>query len=412
MSGNSFDRTQSQSSVGASRRRYMDNSATSFPKPIAVHEAMARYATELGASAGRGGYQEAMATGQLLGECRHRLNTLLHGQNPDHFIFTLNCTDALNLAIKGLVEPGRRGHAVCTHIDHNSVLRPLYALGELGLMEHTSVPVDGKTGLVDPDDIRRAIRSDTRLIAVTHVSNVTGTIQPLREISRIAREHGVSLVVDAAQAAGHVPIDLQADGIDLLAAPGHKGLLGPLGTGFLYIRPGLEKILRPQREGGTGSVSDQPRQPDFMPDKFECGSHNAIGLIGLLEGVNWVARQTVDKIHKQQQELIATMIAGLSGIEGLTLYGPPGVKDRSGVFSVRIEGFEPAELSAVLESHYGILTRSGIHCAPLAHAALGTAAVGGTTRFSFGPFLGIEDVTYATDALAQIASSRIVPVKA
>jgi cysteine desulfurase family protein len=389
------------------RRLYLDNAATSFPKPLAVTEAMVRYATDLGASAGRGAYAEAVETGALIAECRRRLNRLFHGENPDHFIFTLNCSDGLNLAIKGLIDPRiprAKNHAICTHIDHNSILRPLNALADQGVAEQTRIRVDSQTGLVDPDDIRKAIRPDTRLIAITHVSNVTGTIQPIREIGKIAREHDIPFIVDAAQSAGHLPIDVRADGIDLLAAPGHKGLLGPLGTGFLYIRPGLEKNLRPIKEGGTGSISENDRQPDFLPDKYEPGSHNAIGIIGLSEGVKWVLEQTVEKLAAHDRELVGTFIEGLDHIAGLTSYGPPGVRNRAGVFSVRLEGYDPHELSALLETQFGILTRSGIHCAPLAHAAMGTLELGGTTRFSFGPFLTSQDVSYATDGLAEIAN--------
>jgi cysteine desulfurase / selenocysteine lyase len=388
------------------RRLYLDNAATSFPKPRSVTDAMVRYATELGASAGRGAYREAVETGALITECRRRLNRLFHGERPEHFIFTLNCSDGLNLAIKGLIDPREGGHAICTHIDHNSILRPLKAMEEYGYAQTTRVPVEGSTGLVDPDEIRRAIRPDTKLIAITHASNVTGTVQPIREIGRIAKEAGIPFIVDAAQSAGHVPIDVQADGIDLLAAPGHKGLLGPLGTGFLYIRPGLEKTLRPLKEGGTGSISEQDRQPEFMPDKYEPGSHNAIGIAGLSEGVKWVAEQTVEKLAAHDLDLTRTFLEGISDIEGLTLYGPQGVKHRTGVFSIRIEGYDPHELATVLETSYGILTRPGIHCAPLAHEAIGTAATGGTVRFSFGPFVSKQDVSYATDALAQIAAAR------
>lgn len=388
------------------RRLYLDNAATSFPKPRSVTDAMVRYATELGASAGRGTYREAVETGALITECRRRLNRLFHGERPEHFIFTLNCSDGLNLAIKGLVDPREGGHAICTHIDHNSILRPLKAMEEYGYIQTTRVPVEGSTGLVDPEDIRRAIRPETRLIAITHVSNVTGTVQPIRAIGRIAKEAGIPFIVDAAQSAGHLPIKLQADGIDLLAAPGHKGLLGPLGTGFLYIRPGLEKRLRPLKEGGTGSVSEQDRQPEFMPDKYEPGSHNAIGIAGLSEGVKWVAEQTVEKLAAHDLDLVRTFLEGISDVDGLTLYGPQGVKHRTGVFSIRIEGYDPHELATVLETSYGILTRPGIHCAPLAHEAIGTAATGGTVRFSFGPFVSKQDVSYATDALAQIAAAR------
>ena len=236
------------------------------------------------------------------------------------------------------------------------------------------------------------------------VSNVTGTVQPIREIGKIAREHGVPLIVDAAQSAGHLPIDVQADLIDLLAGPGHKSLLGPLGTGFLYIRPGLEKKLRPLKEGGTGSASESDRQPDFMPDRFEPGSHNAIGIAGPMSAaLQWILDRGVEELALHDRQLTLTFIEGISDIEGLTYYGPRGPRHRTGVFSVRLEGYDPHELSAVLEGSYGILTRSGIHCAPLAHEAIGTAPLGGTTRFSFGPFVTAQDVQFAADALAQIA---------
>ena len=385
------------------RRLYMDNAATSFPKPPAVTAAMVRYASELGASAGRGGYAEAMETGGLIAECRRRLNQFFHGQGPNQFIFTLNCSDALNLAIKGLIDPEKSNHAICTHIDHNSILRPLNALAKQGWLQQTRVPIDPQTGLVDPDNIAAAIRPDTKLIAVTHVSNVTGTIQPIREIGKIANQYGIPLIVDAAQSAGHLPIDVQVDGIDLLAAPGHKALLGPLGTGFLYIRPGLEKKLRPLREGGTGSVSESDFQPDFMPDKFEPGSHNAIGIVGLNEGLKWITSQTIEKLVAEDRERAKVFLTGIEGIEGLTCHGPAGAADRIALFSISIDGYEPQELSAILETRFGILTRAGIHCAPLAHAALGTADRGGTTRFSFGPFITTQDVRFATEALAEIA---------
>ena len=392
------------------RRLYMDNAATSFPKPAAVTDAMVRYAHDLGASAGRGAYAEAMGTAALIADCRRRISALINGENPNHVVFTLNCTDALNLAIKGLVPASGPAHAVCTHADHNSILRPLNALADAGRIEQTRVPVDPATGLVDPDDVRRAIRPDTKLIAVTHASNVTGTVQPIRDLGRLAREHAVPFVVDAAQSVGHLPVDVHADGIDLLAAPGHKALLGPLGTGFLYVRPGLEKMLRPLREGGTGSASEHDRQPDFMPDKYEPGSHNAIGLIGLLEGVKYVTDRGVEALAAHDMDLVRTFLDGVAHVDGLTYFGPQGVRNRLGVFSVRIDGYDPHELSSILEAQFGILTRSGIHCAPLAHAAIGTLDGGGTTRFSFGPFLSKQDVKFATDALGEVAASRAVTV--
>lgn len=396
------------------KRIYMDNAATSFPKPPGVLEAMQRYATELGASPGRGAYHESRETGRLMDQCRERINTLLNGESPEHVVFTLNTTDALNLAIRGIVRPG--DHVVTTWLDHNSVLRPFNELVNRYDVEQTRVECDPVSGRVDPEEIRKSVRPNTRLIAVVHGSNVTGTVQPIREIGRIAREVAVPFLVDAAQTLGHLPIDVQEDCIDLLAAPGHKGLLGPLGTGILYIRPGVEKNMSTYRQGGTGSKSELDVQPDFMPDRFESGSHNAIGILGLSEGVQWLLDRGVDNLWKHEQGLIRTMIEGLhhwnSGelIDGVTLYGPPGVNDRCGVFSVRIQGYDqPVALSDALEQEYGILTRSGIHCAPLAHKTVGTHHLAGTTRFSFGPFLTSQDVKYACDAVADIAAKTGQP---
>jgi len=399
------------------RRIYMDNAATSFPKPLAVQQAMAHFATEIGASPGRGAYAEAREAGRLMHLCRQRINTLIHGEDPNHVIFTLNTTDGLNLAIRGIVHfarhanPRVKPHVITTWMDHNSILRPFNALAQWEEIEQSRIECDPATGLVDPQDIARAIRPETCLIAVVHGSNVTGTLQPVAEIGRIAREHDIPYLVDAAQTVGHVPLNVQHDCIDLLAFPGHKGLLGPLGTGALYIRPGIEKRMHTTREGGTGSLSEHDTQPPFMPDRFEPGSHNAIGIIGLSEGVQWILDKGVDSLWRHERSLISTMLESLDdemGLPGLSLLGPRGVKHRCGVFAVRIDGFDhPQSLSDVLENEYGILTRSGIHCAPLAHQTIGTAALQGATRFSFGPFLSIQDVIYAGNALSQICQRHL-----
>jgi cysteine desulfurase / selenocysteine lyase len=407
--------------VTVSRRLYMDNAATSFPKPQAVHEAMMRFATELGASPGRGAYAEAREAGEKMTECRTRICELIGAdQNkPEHVIFTLNTSDALNLAIRGVVLGDSRsqdggGHVITTHLDHNSVLRPFNELVKQIGIEQTRVTCSPQTGLVDPYDIRKAIRSNTKLIAIVHGSNVTGTLQPIREVGRIARECGIPFAVDAAQTIGHYPIDVETDFIDLLAFPGHKGLLGPLGTGGLYIRPGLESKMATVREGGTGSVSEDDTQPIFLPDRFEPGSHNAIGILGLSEGVKWILGQGVEKLWAHEQDLIRAFIGAIDEGEmpGLKLFGPQGVRDRCGVFSVRVEGFDqPQALSDVLEQEFGILTRSGLYCAPLAHKTFGTFDAGGMTRFSVGPFHTVHDVRYVVDALGQIcmkhASARV-----
>ena len=407
--------------MAGSQRIYMDNAATSFPKPVTVHEAMLRFATELGASPGRGAYAEAREAGRMMVECRQLLCRLIGADEarPQQIIFTLNTTDALNLAIRGiLLAPSTldKGHIITTWMDHNSVLRPYNALADQIGVEQTRIPCDPQTGLVDPDDLRKAIRPDTRLISVVHGSNVSGTLQPIREIGRVAREHDIPFLVDAAQTIGHVPLNVEKDFIDLLAFPGHKGLLGPLGTGGLYIRPGIEDRMITVREGGTGSLSEHDTQPLFLPDRFEPGSHNAIGIIGLCEGVRWILERGVDQLWKHEQDLIRTFIGAIDEGEmpGLLVQGPKGVKDRCAVFSVRIQGqpdlVQPQALSNMLEQEYGILTRSGIHCAPLAHKTFGTHETGGTTRLSFGPFLTVQDVRYAVDALGHICQRDALQV--
>lgn len=391
------------------QRRYLDNAATSFPKPPAVIEAVTRYATELGASPGRGAYYEVKETGRLFDACRERINQLIHGEDPGHVIFTLNASDALNMAIRGIVHgykaSNQKPHVITTWLEHNSVLRPLNELVSRGEAEQTRVRCDSVTGLVDPEDIRRAIRPNTAMIAFVHGSNVTGTLQPVGEVGKIAQAHGIPFLVDAAQSIGHVPIDVRAMGIDLLAFPGHKGLLGPLGTGALYIRPGIENRMATSREGGTGSYSDMDTQPNVMPDRFEPGSHNAPGIVGLSQGVKWILDKGIDQLWQHQRALIKIMIDRLNNddMPGLALFGPQGVEDRVGVFSIRVDGFDdPQSLSDILEKDFGLLTRSGIHCAPLAHQTIGTADRGGTTRMSFGAFNTPDDIHVLCDSLIEV----------
>ncbi len=387
------------------KRIYMDNAATSFPKPPEVIEAMVEYQTTCGASPGRGGYTESIEAGRLLDRCRERMNTLINGENPDHVIFTLNTSDALNLAIRGMVMPFRRrgepAHVVTTWMDHNSILRPLHALEADGVTS-TYVECDPETGRVDPDAIRAAIRPDTRLVATNHGSNVTGTLQPVEKIGVICRELAVPPCIDRAQSLGHMPVDVQAAHIDLLAFPGHKGLLGPSGTGGLYIRPGLERQLEPIRHGGTGSASDLPVHPENMPDRYEPGSHNAIGIIGLSEGLKWLLDRGVETLWREEQVLTARMMDGLMALPCIKLLGPKEPAERCSVFSIVHDDLDAHELAAILDQQFGILTRAGVHCAPLAHRTLGTMERGGAVRLSLGPFMGEEDVDYCLNALAEI----------
>lgn len=382
----------------------MDNSATSFPKPPAVTEAMLAFARDCGASAGRGAYAQARACEQIITTCRQRIARLINAESPDRIVFAMNCSEALAIAIRGLLNTAPRGAgAITTAMEHNSVLRPFNALAEQTGLVPQFIPCDGQTGLVDPDDIRRAIGPETRLIACVHVSNVTGTIQPIGQVARIAREAGVPVLIDAAQSIGHVEIDVQELGADFVAFPGHKGLLGPLGTGVLYVRRGAEKLLKTIKEGGTGTISEQPVQPTTMPDKFEIGSHNAIGLAGLSQGAAWVADKSVASLRDHDRRLCELFLGLCDGVEHLKVYGPRDPQQRTGVFSLNVARVGPEELAAALEK-VGVLSRPGVHCAPLAHKTIGTHPVG-TCRLSFGPFTTAEDVRCAVTALTRIADS-------
>ena len=389
------------------QRTYMDNSATSFPKPPGVTEAMVRFAEDCGASAGRGAYAEARQCQQIIATCRRRVAQLINAEGPERIVFAMNCSEALVIAIRGLLNTAPFGsHAIATAMEHNSVLRPLSALADQAGLAPEFIACDGRTGLMDPEDIRRAIRPETRLIACVHVSNVTGTLQPIAEVAAIAREHEIPCLIDAAQSVGHVEIDVQALGVDFLAFPGHKGLLGPLGTGALYIRPGMEQHLPTMKEGGTGTISEQPVQPRTMPDKYEIGSHNAIGLAGLSEGLAWALHRGVADLRRHDRRLCELFLQSAAGAEGLTVYGPADPDRRAGIFSVNVRGLSPQQLAERLEREFGILTRPGIHCAPLAHKTIGTLP-SGTCRLSFGPFTSAADVRLAAEALTRIARDAI-----
>ena len=388
-------------------RIYLDNSATSFPKPDAVAEAMVDFAANCGASAGRGAYAEAKACEKMIAACRAKVATLINAESPERIVFAMNCSEGLAIAVRGLLNTAPPGaHAIATAMEHNSVLRPFNALKAQTGLEPEFIPCDPRTGLVDPDDIRHAIRPTTRLIACVHVSNVTGTIEPIEEVAAIAREHDVPCLIDSAQAAGHVEIDVQMLGADFVGFPGHKGLLGPLGTGVLYIRPGMEDRLDTMKEGGTGTISEQPVQPQTMPDKYEIGSHNAIGLAGLGEGVTWVLDRGVAALREHDRALCELFLELTDGVNQLTVYGPRNIDQRTGVFSMNVEGMAPGELAAVLEKDFSICSRPGVHCAPLAHKTIGTHPTG-TCRLSFGPFTTEDHVRRAADALARIADGAV-----
>ena len=376
---------------------YLDNAATSFPKPEAVYQTLDRFARHSLANPGRAGHKMALAAEHVLDEGRHVLNQFFHGKEPERFVFTLNCTDALNMAFKGVLAEG--DHVVTTNLEHNSVSRPLRAMELAGRIHLTRLAADGG-GTVDVDDIRKAITKQTRLIALTHASNVLGTVQPIADIGRIAREHDLLFLVDAAQTAGVVPIDIQEANIDLLAAPGHKSLMGPTGTGFLYAGPRTRVLA--WREGGTGGDSSSETQPRELPYFLEGGTPNVLGVAGLVEGIRYVQQQGMESIRNHEVELVERLWRKLEEVKGYEVFGHRERSRRVGVLSFRNEALAAAELGGILDQAFDIAVRPGLHCAPYIHKALKTAP-DGAVRVSPGPFNTNEDIDRLAEALAEIA---------
>ena len=382
------------------RRIYLDNAATSWPKPEAVYAAVDHYQRELGATAGRGAYREADDVERRVRATRQRLVRLIGGEEPQRIVFTTNGTESLNLVLHGLLRPG--DHVITSVVDHNSVLRPLRFLMEQRGIAVDRVPCDGR-GIVDPASGAQAIRSSTRLIALVHASNVPGALQPVAEVGRIAAEHGVAYMVDAAQSLGHMPIDVRQVGAQFLAAPAHKGLLGPSGLGVLYIAPGYERELLPLRQGGTGTQSDEDRQPDSLPDKYEPGNLNVPAVIGLGEGIAYLEQAGLENVRQHALTLTERLLGGFSEIRGVTVYGPRNAAEQLGVVSISVAGLDPREVAAMLDSSHRVQVRAGIQCAPYMHQALGTTRLGGTVRFSTSVFTSEQDVDVAVAAVADIA---------
>ena len=385
-------------------RTYLDNAATSWPKPEPVYLAVDHYQRKVGAPNGRSGYQQALESNRIVERARAGVAQLIGVDDPRQVIFTASGTDSLNMAIGGILSPG--DHVVTTVCDHNSVLRPLRHLQETAGISVSYLPCNGQ-GIISPDDLRQALRAETRLVAIVHGSNVTGAIQPVEDMGKIVRQHGALLLVDAAQTVGHQPIDVGRMKIDLLAAPGHKGLLGPLGTGILAIRPGVEKQMRPFRMGGTGSQSEQDRQPDELPDKYEPGNHNLPGLAGLAAATKFLDSRSVDTIHRHHTALTTRLVDGLSEIPELTIHGPDMAQERTSVVSISIAECHPQDLAAILEASYGIQTRAGLHCAPKMHEALGTTSRGGTLRLSPGWATTHGEIDRTIEAVAKIAAAKL-----
>ena len=377
---------------------YLDNAATSFPKPEAVYQALDRFARNDLANPGRAGHKMALAAERALDDARHLLNQLFHGEGPERFAFTLNCTDALNMAFKGVLADG--DHVVTTDLEHNSVSRPLRALELAGRITLTRVHADGG-GTVDPDAVRRAVTPRTRLIALTHASNVLGTVQPVGEVGRIERERDVLFLVDAAQTAGVVPIDVRALAIDLLAFPGHKSLLGPTGTGALYVGPRVQ--LRAWREGGTGGDSASETQPHELPYFLEGGTPNVLGVAGLAAGIRYVQEKGLDALRSHEVALTERLWHRLDELADVEVFGHRDLARRVGTLSFRCAALPAAEVGGILDQAFEVAVRPGLHCAPYIHRSLGSFPEG-TVRVSPGPFNTADDIDHLASALAEIAA--------
>ena len=374
---------------------YLDNAATSFPKPEQVYRAVENAMRRVGVSPGRGGYGRGVDASRLVFEAREAVAAFFGIADSSRVVFTHNATEALNLAVRGLLKPG--DHVVTSTMEHNSLARPLHEISRRSV-DVSWVEADAE-GFVDPQRVRAALRPATRLVALSHCSNVTGTVQAVEEIGLITRDAGVRFLVDAAQSAGHLPIDVQRMKIDLLAAPGHKGLLGPQGTGFLYV--GDNVILEPVFTGGTGSSSQSLDQPDSMPERYESGTLNLPGIAGLKAGIEYVQQLGLQEIARRDKSLLQRLLTGLEQIKGVAIYGPRHPEMRCGVVSFTVAGTDASQIGFLLDGNHDISVRVGLHCAPLAHKTIGTFPEG-TVRVSPGCFNTDQDIDRFLAALRMV----------
>jgi cysteine desulfurase family protein len=378
---------------------YFDNAATSWPKPAAVKEAMVHFLEEVGANPGRAAHRRAVSAGRIVYETREAVAELFHAPDPLRVVFTANVTEAMNLALVGYLRSG--DHVITSAMEHNAVMRPLRELERKGVQ--LTVVACTPDGALDPGDVEAAVRANTVMVVLNHASNVVGTILPVREVGKIARRHDLLTLVDAAQTGGAYPIDVVEDGIDLLGFTGHKSLHGPMGTGGLIVGERVDvKRLRPLKRGGTGSNSELEEQPDFLPDKYESGTANAVGLAGLGAGMRWVKERRVERIRAHETALTGRLIDGLQAVEGVTVYGGLDPKRQTATVSFTIEGVAPSEVGLRLDEEYGIMCRVGLHCAPAAHRTIGTFPQG-TVRFGLSPFNTLDEVEAALGAVEALA---------
>ncbi len=381
---------------------YFDNAATSWPKPLAVTDRMTRFLAEEAANPGRAGHRMAVGAEKTLDRVRKLLTDFVGGTDLHRLIFTLNATDALNIAMKGLLRQG--DHVITTTLEHNSVSRPLQAMADAGFITLSRVGFSPETGTVDPADFEKAITPRTRMIAITHGSNVLGTIQPAAEIGKIAKKHGVKFVLDGAQTLGVVPLHVQEMHIDILAFPGHKSLLGPTGTGGLYVNSTVSlDDFHAFREGGTGGDSSSPTQPKLFPYFLEGGTPNTVGIAGLGAAVEYVASHDPAKTLAHERAMVQKIIDAVLANPKFTLYGPKSAENRVGTVSFNIAGLSPQEVGGILDDSFNIAVRPGLHCSPYAHKTIGTFP-DGAVRVSPGHFNTDEELAALLSALEQITA--------
>ncbi|UCE42789.1 MAG: aminotransferase class V-fold PLP-dependent enzyme [Candidatus Aminicenantes bacterium] len=380
---------------------FLDNGATSYPKPEEVYNFMDHFYRNFGVNPGRSGYDLCMETGELVEETRAMLTKLFNGKDPNRLCFSYNSTDALNLIIYGLLEKG--DHAITTNVEHNSVLRPLYHLHKFSGVELDYIPFDGK-GFVDPDEFPKKFKKNTKIVVVNHASNVIGTIQPVKEIGKYCKENNIPFVIDASQSAGRIPIDMQELNVDVVVFTGHKSLLGPTGIGGLYVRDGLE--IRHTRAGGTGVRSAVRTHLDEYPYRLEYGTLNTIGVAGLHAGAKWIEKHGMENLHDQEMRLTEMLRDGLKDIDGVTLYCQDDLSNHIAIFLFNVDGFEALNTGTILDVDYNIASRTGLHCAPLVHEQLGTDKIRGAVRFGIGPFNSEAHIKTAIEAVKEINESR------
>jgi cysteine desulfurase/selenocysteine lyase len=380
---------------------FLDNGATSFPKPEEVYTFMDQFYRNFGVNPGRSGYDLCMETGELVETTRKMLTDFFNGKDPNRLCFSCNSTDALNLIINGMLKEG--DHAVTTTIEHNSVLRPLYHLYKYNGVELDYVPFDEK-GFVDPDDFPKKFKENTKLVIVNHASNVVGTVQPIKEIGRYCKEKEIPFAIDVSQSAGKIPVDMEELNADIVAFTGHKSLLGPTGIGGLYVREGIE--IRHTRAGGTGVRSAVPTHLDEYPYRLEYGTMNTLGVAGLHAGIKWIQKKGLEYIHNHEMKLTTMLRDGLKDVEGVITYCQDDLTDHISIFLFNIKGLEALDTGTILDVDHNIACRTGLHCAPLAHKQLGTDKIHGGVRFGIGPFNTEEHIKTAVEAVKEIARTR------